>query len=304
MKKISVILTTYNSAATLKRILHSIRNQQGNGTLFEIELLVVDDCSSDETKTILEAEKIVFDSTEKNSGGPNRGRNLALSKAGGDYITIADHDDEWHEDRLISLLPVLEKVPVVSSGYTLLRTETGLKTERFRTSTDASGIILYERNTSFRNKLARSLNGQQSYIGSLVFRSELKDILFEEEFGMTDYDWVLKLLHQQETAEICRSLYNRHVGSGNLSLNEKYRINEFEHSLQTIENYAADYPAEVKTARKRIYGSRARYHYLKDEMKKARYYFLRSERNWKTVLYYLTSFAGSSLVKKRVDVFV
>ena len=304
MKKISVILTTYNSAPTLNRILSSVRKQQGNGTLFEIELLVVDDCSTDETRAILETEKIRFDSTEKNSGGPNRGRNLALSKASGDYITIADHDDEWHEDRLVSLLPVLEKVPVVSSGYTLVRSETGLKTERFRHSADAGEIIFYERNASFRNKLSRSLNGQQSYIGSLVFRNELKHILFEEEYGMTDYDWILKLLHQQESAEICRPLYNRHVGSGNLSLNEKYRINEFEHSLRTIENYAADYPAEVKTAYKRIHGSRARYHYLKDEMKKARYYFLRSERNWKTVLYYLTSFAGSSFVKKRIDVFV
>ena len=50
MKKVSVILTTYNSEDQLEEVINSINNQKGRGELFEIELLVVDDCSIDNTK--------------------------------------------------------------------------------------------------------------------------------------------------------------------------------------------------------------------------------------------------------------
>ena len=61
--------------------------------LFDLELIVVDDCSSDDTINILQSNKINYLSTGKNSGGPNKGRNLALKQSTGDFICIADHDD-------------------------------------------------------------------------------------------------------------------------------------------------------------------------------------------------------------------
>ncbi len=53
MKKVSVILTTYNSEYQIQEVIDSIYNQQGKGKLFEIELIVVDDCSTDSTQKIL-----------------------------------------------------------------------------------------------------------------------------------------------------------------------------------------------------------------------------------------------------------
>ena len=69
-----------------------------------MELIVADDCSTDNTIKILKSEKIPFLSTKINSGGPNKGRNIALKKCTGDYICIADHDDIWFPDKIEKLL--------------------------------------------------------------------------------------------------------------------------------------------------------------------------------------------------------
>ena len=43
--RVSVILTTYNSAKSIQRTLNSILSQKGNGSVFDLELLVVDDAA-------------------------------------------------------------------------------------------------------------------------------------------------------------------------------------------------------------------------------------------------------------------
>ena len=136
-----------------------------------------------------------------------------------------------------------------------------------------------------------------------MFEASLKNILFEEIFGAVDYDWVLKLFHQRDSIEVSDVLYLRKVNGKNLSLNESYRKKDFYFSLMFIEEYRDLYPEEVKTASLKIFGTRARYYYLMDNMKLARFYFLRSQLNAKTLLYYLTSFAGSNLIKRNFNVF-
>ncbi len=94
--KISVIITTYNSEQFISRTIQSILNQEKKDIDFELEIIVVDDCSTDNTKSIVKQyDNIVFIENKKNSGGPNKGRNIALQKCTGDYICIVDHDDEW-----------------------------------------------------------------------------------------------------------------------------------------------------------------------------------------------------------------
>lgn len=103
MKTVSVIVTTYNSRKNYSKDLRIYFSQNGNGVEFKIELLVVDDCSTDNTRAILSANSIPFLSTGTNSGGPNKRRNIALQASSGDYICIADHDDLWHSNKIQSL---------------------------------------------------------------------------------------------------------------------------------------------------------------------------------------------------------
>ena len=92
---ISVIVTTRNNHQTLDACLRSIAAQSyGN-----IELIVVDNNSSDDTKDIAKRyTKLVFDK------GPERSaqRNFAVAKASGDYVCIIDSDMELSEDVIAS----------------------------------------------------------------------------------------------------------------------------------------------------------------------------------------------------------
>ncbi|MBE0637471.1 MAG: glycosyltransferase family 2 protein [Bacteroidales bacterium] len=301
MKTVSVILTTFNSERFIARTLNSILNQKGVGTDFNLEVIVVDDFSNDRTLDILKAYNIKIISTNYNSGGPNRGRNIGIKAATGDYLCIADHDDEWVEDKILNQLPYLQQAPIVSSGYTVTDIHTNKKLLRYDESPD--GAVFYAENETFLNKLKKTNKGQKAYLGSLIFHSNLKNILFEESFGVVDFDWILRLFHKQRSVEISRPLYNRWVESSNLSLNESYRRKDFYYSLMIIEDYRALYPKEVNIAYKRIHGSRARYYYLMGNMKLARFFFARSECSIKTLAYYLTTFFGSSFVKKHFNVF-
>ena len=301
MEIISVILTTYNLEKYIQRTIQSILNQRGIGREFELELIVVDDCSTDNTIEILKRNNINYLSTKKNSGGPNKGRNIGLKAASGDYICISDHDDEWKENKIISLLPYLERVPIVTSGYTLIDMTTGKKTERICRNKES--FIFYDRNITYQSKLAKSLGGQNTFLGSIIYRSELKDILFEETFGVVDFDWIIRLFHQNSSIEVCDSLYNRYVDGSNLSLKESYRRKDFDYSLMFIKQYENLYPKEVRISYRKIHGTMARYYYLMNNMKKARFYFAKSGFSWKIFTYYMTTYFGSSFIKKKFKVF-
>lgn len=303
MKKISVILTTYNSEDQLQEVINSINNQEGRGTLFEIELLVVDDCSSDNTKSILLKNNVDFQLSNYNTGGPNYGRNIALKRCSGEYICIADHDDIWFTDRLKKLLDICHLAPIVTSGYILSDDSSLKQVARVSKAKAANGYLSFDKNETFLRKLAKSKSGQQTYLGSILFHSSLKHILFEEEFGMIDFDWVLKLFHNKISVEVCSALYLRKVKSDNLSLNEQYRINDYYFSLKTISAYKYEYPAEVICAEKRINGSLGRYYYLIGNMKLARKYLVKSTIELKTILYLITTFVGSKIVKRYFKIF-
>jgi glycosyltransferase involved in cell wall biosynthesis len=301
MKKISAILTTYNGQKTIEKTIQSILGQVGIGQDFNLELIVVDDCSNDNTFSIISQFDCIVLKNDKNSGGPNKGRNAGLKMATGDYICIVDQDDVWQSDKIKQFLPYLDKAPIITSGYWVIDSINNRKVERVKKS--ESGFIFYEKNKTFIDKISRNKNSQNTYLGSILFKSNLKDILFEEHFGMVDFDWILRLFYNQTSIEICKPLYIRYVGEKNLSLNESYRRYDFYYSLLSLEQYQSEYPREVNIGYKRIFGSRARYYYMIENMPKARFYFSKSDWNLKTLLYYISSYWGYRFVNKKFEVF-
>jgi len=300
--KISAIITTYNSESVIRRTIESIRSQQREEIDFDIEIIVIDDCSSDATMEIVKSyADVILLQNETNSGGPNRGRNIGLKKSSGDYICIVDHDDEWLPFKIATQLKYVEMAKIITSNYYQIDVLKNKKDERGNKSEQA--FIFHSQNKTFLNKLSKSKKGEMAYIGSILFHKSLKSILFEEEFGMIDYDWVLRLFKDNSSAEIAKALYNRHFDGTNLSLNETYRKNNYLISLKTISLYEKEYPEFVTKSIKRINGSMARYYYLMGNMPLARSFFCKSERDMKIFLYYLTTFAGSSFVKKYFNVF-
>lgn len=301
MKKISVIITTYNSSKTIVRLLNSIVEQTGYRTDFDLEILVVDDCSTDNTLDLARTFDVLIFSTETNTGGPNKSRNIGLTNSTGDYICIADHDDEWHKDKLITQLPFMKQAPIVSSGFTIIDSTTTKQINRGNTS--SSGHLFFKKNETFMDRLQKAKSGQSVYLGSLMLDRSLKELFFEEHFGMVDFDYQLRLFHNNASIEVTQPLYYRHVEGKNLSLDHSYRMKDFYYSLYFIEQFRSQYPREYRQAYKRLHGSRARFHYVVGEMKLARYYFRRSPFTVKSILYYLTTFYGSEFVKKKSNIF-
>lgn len=110
MKKISVLMITYNHEKYIERAIESILMQKGD---FELEILIGNDKSPDNTETILKKyeniENIKIFNREKNMGAT---KNLVdiFMKSSGDYISILEGDDYWvTEDKLSKQLKILEE---------------------------------------------------------------------------------------------------------------------------------------------------------------------------------------------------
>lgn len=93
MIKVSVIVPAYNAEAYLEKCLDSLVSQ----TLSEIEIVVVDDGSTDGTADILEEYRAEFPEKivplHKQNGGQASARNLALEHCQGEYVGYMDSDD-------------------------------------------------------------------------------------------------------------------------------------------------------------------------------------------------------------------
>lgn len=97
---VSVIMPTYNASKYLADSIESVLSQ----TYTHLELLITDDCSSDETQNILHkyAQKDPRVKVEylKENCGPGIARNKSIERAQGRYIAFCDCDDRWFPEKL------------------------------------------------------------------------------------------------------------------------------------------------------------------------------------------------------------
>lgn len=108
--KLSIIIPVYNMGNTLERCISFVLNQSYKN----YELLIIDDCSTDNTGEIIGKyvsnypNTIIGLKTESN-GGPGHARNIGLKKATGKYVSFIDADD-WIDSSLYStVIPYLEQ---------------------------------------------------------------------------------------------------------------------------------------------------------------------------------------------------
>jgi len=107
MLKVSVVVPVYNRTFELKRAIDSVLKQ----TLQEFEIIVVDDCSSLDTKKVVtdfEDSRISYYKLPAKGNG-NVCRNLGVFNAKGQYIAMLDSDDEWLPDHLSKKMICIEE---------------------------------------------------------------------------------------------------------------------------------------------------------------------------------------------------
>ena len=104
---ISVAMATYNGAKYVKEQIDSILNQ----SIQDLELIVCDDCSSDDCWAILQSlaaadSRIHVYRNEQNLGF-KKNFEKAISLCSGEYIALSDQDDVWENNHLETLLGII-----------------------------------------------------------------------------------------------------------------------------------------------------------------------------------------------------
>ncbi len=189
MPTVSIITPVYNSAPFLEETIGSVLNQ----SFKDWEMILVDDCSTDNSRQIIQRmaaldHRLILLENENNLG-QIKTRNRAIERARGRYIAMLDSDDVWHPQKLEQQLAHFEETGcVIQHAYYEQIDEDGHSLERIVT---APNKINYRR-------LLRS-----NYMGCLtvIYDTQKVGKTFMPEVGKRD-DWAcwLSILKQGHEA--------------------------------------------------------------------------------------------------------
>ncbi|MDQ0206994.1 glycosyltransferase family 2 protein [Alkalicoccobacillus murimartini] len=181
---ISVIIPTYNRSALLIRAVKSVLEQ----TYEKLEIIVVDDGSTDDTKKKikeLDNEKIVYIEQSSNTNG-SVARNLGIKRSKGDYVAFLDSDDVWLSTKLHVYVKHIEENRDKNVFYSALFDDDGynkkIKPHRAIKENEKVGDYIFSSNGVMQTS-------------TLMLSSKLaKKIMFDENLGKhQDWDFCLRL---------------------------------------------------------------------------------------------------------------
>jgi glycosyltransferase involved in cell wall biosynthesis len=177
---ISIIVPSYNRENTILRTLNSVINQ----TYKNIEILVVDDFSIDNTvpiiKSIMETEPRLQLLINTENKGANYTRNRGIKRAKGKYFSLIDSDDEWYPETIEILW---KKIITTSDKIGLVYPGTVFITDK------------YQRNMfpKFRGNVFRDLMTKGTFGGYPLIKQEVFD-----KVGLFDESEALRFGGNQE----------------------------------------------------------------------------------------------------------
>lgn len=118
MIKVSAIIPVFNGSATLRQAIDSVLDQTSCG----LELIVVDDGSTDSTPAIIESYGGRVRQIRQSNAGPAAARNVGVRSARGKYLAFLDADDRWLPEMLERAIVMLDSDPdcVVAYGNLLM----------------------------------------------------------------------------------------------------------------------------------------------------------------------------------------
>lgn len=188
---VSVIMPCCNSEIFIRDSIESVLGQ----SYTQLELIVVDDASSDSTLSIIKElcgrdVRLKLVELPNVSGGPARPRNIGLKNASGDYYAFIDSDDVWHPQKLELQLSVM-----INQGLNFISTSHWRFRDKLSSNFNQNrkvGVVerVFHRRLLMKNIIATS---------SVVISAELTEGFYfnEEEQHIAIEDYVAWLyLHQ------------------------------------------------------------------------------------------------------------
>jgi len=209
MVRVSVIIPTYNRARVVGEAIRSALDQ----TVRDIEVIVVDDGSTDDTRDAVDGcrdgrVRYIY----KTNGGPASARNAGLAEAKGEYVAFLDHDDLWPARFLEVMTGALDGRPEFGLAYSpiTLRYADGHEVERYKVREGESGWCT---GALFRNSFVWTS-------ASLMRRSVLKGFGYDETLRRSyeDGDFFLRLALRTPFLYIPETQAIKRVHEANLSV--------------------------------------------------------------------------------------
>lgn len=234
--RISIAMTTYNGADYLLEQLESLRTQ----SLMADEVIIVDDCSTDNTVELLNMyiQKYHLDNWVliRNSSNIGWRKNFrkALQETTGDVVFLCDQDDIWNKDKISLMVKEFHKSPsieLLASNYEILDFGRNDKIKIRDVELDNGAIVPF----SLKNKSISVMRPGCTFAvkRELIVLLEKYDI---DRFGHDNILWNLAMIRGTLYLYLKRLIhFRRHETSAsapNQSLNRERRVVEVDTSHQ------------------------------------------------------------------------
>lgn len=212
--KITIGIPAYNASEYIKRTLGSVLNQSFNS----IQVLIVDDCSTDNTCNIISEIQINHPKggnikllIQKQNQGVSAARNRIIKEAEGEYLYFMDSDDTIEPNTISLLYDKIQehKADIAFASYRKLMTD---KNGNETIENNIYPDIFFNDNTSFGMYAFRKMGGIQSApVNYLVKLSKLRDnhLKFIKANYWEDATFVMEMATYMDRVVLCHNItYN------------------------------------------------------------------------------------------------
>lgn len=229
MIKVSIIVPVYNVEAYLAKCLDSLVNQ----TLKEIEIIVVNDGSPDNSKKIIDTYSNKYDNIhafDKENGGLSDARNFGIKKAKGEYIAFVDSDDYVDTS-------MYEKMynKAKSGNYDMVVCDLNYVY-------DDRVMRAYSNVKEDTEKIKEVMLNIYPAAWNKIFKRELlSDIKFKRGIWFEDVEFIYRLLpHVKNIGVVNEPLYQYLQRDGSITRKKDMRIYNYIDNMNSIMDYYKD----------------------------------------------------------------
>lgn len=192
--KLSILIITYNHEKYIEKAIKSVWMQK---FFYDYEVIIVDDCSTDNTVNIINQYKPIFGSKLKVFSNPQnlgitKNYENAFSKCSGDFIAVLEGDDYWSSDMKLKLqMDFLINHPECSMVFNkiiaVLPNNSSIPLQQFP---DNVPYLLFNTSELVKNNFIQNFSG-------CMYRASVIRNINASLYEMLVYDWMINIVVSQ-----------------------------------------------------------------------------------------------------------
>ena len=235
---VSVIITIYNQANCFFSALRSVQNQ----SLKNIEIIIIDDCSLDNTTEVIELymkedSRIIYLRHESNDG-KIKSRTDGVRIAKGKYITIIDGDDSLSNENILYncfSIAQLSDLDVVGFNLAIYRRKNFMNSINYKNIKHLYNRIIYQPELSFKFVSFEEKDSVEGFSNRNIVAKLIKTEIFKKVLEYIGPKYTEDFILEYEDTIMSVSLF--HIANSFYNIKEfgyYYAKNECEEPFQTL----------------------------------------------------------------------